>query len=94
MVVEARQSFQFFRQKPSFLEIVEVYINLGIGFDITWLVLTNYKKLVRRNQFQINHASHLKLVDFKQESFEKPKAKVDISQSYWFSLSASYNWSW
>ena len=45
MVVGARQSFQFFRQKPGFLEIVEDYLNLGIRFCITWLVLPNYKKI-------------------------------------------------
>ena len=45
MVVGARQSFQFFRQKPGFLEIIEVYLNLGIGFCITWLVLPTYKKI-------------------------------------------------
>ena len=59
MVIEARQSFQFFRQKPGFLKIIEVYLNLCIGFCITWLVLPNYKN-IRKNQFQINHASHLK----------------------------------
>ena len=37
MVVGARQSVQFFRQK-------------------TWF-LGNYKKLVRKDQFQISHAS-------------------------------------
>ena len=46
MVVGAGQSFQFFRQKkPGFLEIIEVCLNLGIGFCITWLLLTNYKKI-------------------------------------------------
>ena len=44
MVVGARQSFQFFKQKIGFLEIKEVCPNLGIGFCITWLVLPNYKK--------------------------------------------------
>ena len=30
MVVEARQSFQFFRQKkPDFLEIIDLCLNLG-----------------------------------------------------------------
>ena len=45
MVVGARQSFQFFRQKPGFLEIIEVCLNLGIRFCITCLVLLNYKKI-------------------------------------------------
>ena len=44
MVVGARQSFNFSVKKPGFLEIVEVCLNLGIGFCITWLVLPNYKK--------------------------------------------------
>ena len=28
-----------------FLEIIEICLNLGIGFYITWLVLPNYKKI-------------------------------------------------
>ena len=32
MVVGARQRIQFFRQKPGFLEIIEVCLNLGIRF--------------------------------------------------------------
>ena len=35
MLVGARQNFQFFRQKTGFLGIIEVYLNLGIGFCIT-----------------------------------------------------------
>ena len=38
-------NFQFFRQKPGFLEIIEDCLNLGIGFCITWLVLLTYKKI-------------------------------------------------
>ena len=45
MVVGARQSFQIFRQKPGFLEIIEVCLNLGIGFCKTWLVFPNYNKI-------------------------------------------------
>ena len=45
MVVAARQSFQFFRQKPGFLEIIGVCLNLGIGSCITWLALPRYKKV-------------------------------------------------
>ena len=42
MLVGAFQSFQFFRQKkPGFLEIIDLCLNLGIGFCITWLVLPN-----------------------------------------------------
>ena len=44
MAVGASQSYQFFRQKPGFLEIIEVCLNLGIRFCITWLVLLNYRK--------------------------------------------------
>ena len=29
----------------SFLEIIEVCLNLGIGYCITWLVLPNYKTI-------------------------------------------------
>ena len=32
IVVGARQSFQFFRQKTWFLGIIEVSLNLGTGF--------------------------------------------------------------
>ena len=47
MTVGARQSFQFFRQKkPDFLEIIDLCLNLGIGFCITWLVLSNYKEII------------------------------------------------
>ena len=50
MVVGARQSFQFLRQKPGFLEKKHGF-NLGIGFCRTRLVLPNYKKLFLNNQF-------------------------------------------
>ena len=41
MVVGACQSFS--DKWPGFSEITELYINLGIGFCITCLVLSNYK---------------------------------------------------
>ena len=45
MVVGARQSFQFYRQKkPGFLEIIDLCLNLGIRFYITWLLLPNHKE--------------------------------------------------
>ena len=44
MVVGARQIFNFSDKKPGFLEIIEVCLNLGIRFCITWLVPLNYKK--------------------------------------------------
>ena len=54
MVVGARQSFQFFRQKDCFLEIIEVCLELGIRFCITRLVLSNYKnKLPGKNNFKL-----------------------------------------
>ena len=46
MVVGAWQSFQFFQiKKPIFLEIIDLCLDLGIGFCITWLVLLNYKEI-------------------------------------------------
>ena len=45
MVVGARQSFHFLHKKPDFLEIIQVCLNLGIGFCITWLLLPNYKRI-------------------------------------------------
>ena len=35
MVVGARRSFQFSDKKTDFLEIIELCLNLGIGFCIT-----------------------------------------------------------
>ena len=58
--MELVKVFNFSGKKPGFLEIIEVYLNLGIEFCITWLVLPNYKTLVRKSQFQINHASYIK----------------------------------
>ena len=37
MVVGARQA--------GFLEIIQLCLNLGIGFCITWLVLPNFKEV-------------------------------------------------
>ena len=46
MVLGAHESFQFFRQKkPGFLEIIDLFLNLSIGFGTTWLVLPNYKEI-------------------------------------------------
>ena len=45
MVVGARKVFNFSDKKPGFLEIIEICLNLGIGFCITWLVLPNYKNI-------------------------------------------------
>ena len=41
MVVGA-EFFNFSDRKPGILEIIEVCLNLDIGFCITWLVLPNY----------------------------------------------------
>ena len=35
------------RTKPGFLEIIEVCLNLGIRFCITWLVRPNYKEIIQ-----------------------------------------------
>ena len=43
MVVGA-QIFNFSDKKTGFLEIIEICLNLGIRFCITWLVL-NHKKI-------------------------------------------------
>ena len=43
VVVGARQSFQFFRQKTWYLGNNRTCLNLVIGFCITGLVLPNYK---------------------------------------------------
>ena len=53
MVVGAHQSFQFFSQKTGFVGITEVYLNLGTGFCITWLVLPNYKKTSPQTNFKL-----------------------------------------
>ena len=46
MVIGAHQSFQFLRQKkPDFFEIIDLCLNLGIRFCVTWLVLSNYKEI-------------------------------------------------
>ena len=46
MTVGARQSFKFFRQKKtSFLEIIDLCFNLGIGFCITCIVLPNFEEI-------------------------------------------------
>ena len=36
--------FNFSDKKPGFLEMIQVCLNVGIGFCITWLLLPNYKK--------------------------------------------------
>ena len=45
MAVGAGQSFQFSDKWSGFSEIIELCLNLGVGFCITWLVLSNYKKI-------------------------------------------------
>ena len=42
--MELAKVYNFPDKKPGFLEIIEVCLNLGIGFCVTWLVLPNYKK--------------------------------------------------
>ena len=42
MAVGARQISD---KKPGFLEIIDLSLNLGIGFCITWLEFPNYKRI-------------------------------------------------
>ena len=49
--MELVKVFNFSDKKPGFLEIIEGPLNLVIGFCITGLVLQNYKKIDRKNQF-------------------------------------------
>ena len=37
---------QVFCLKTGFLEIINLCLNLGIRFCMTWLVLQNYKKII------------------------------------------------
>ena len=63
MVVKARQSFQFFRQKYL---VSQKQRALGQIFGQDFASLNQYyqiiKKSVHKTQFYINHASHLKLM--------------------------------
>ena len=43
LVAGARQSSNFSGKYPGFSEVIEVCLNLGIEFCITWLVLSSYK---------------------------------------------------
>ena len=45
MVVGVSQIFNFSDKKPGFLEIIDFYLNLGIKYCITWLVLPNHKNI-------------------------------------------------
>ena len=62
MVVGARQSFRFFRQKTWFLENNRGLPYLGIRFSLLDYYYQIIKTLVRKNQFHINHVSHLKQI--------------------------------
>ena len=44
MVVGARQRYNFSDKKPGFFEIIDLCLNVGIGFCTTWLVLPNREK--------------------------------------------------
>ena len=44
MVVGACQRYNFSDKKPGFLEIIDLCLNVGIGFCTTWLVLPNWEK--------------------------------------------------
>ena len=43
--VVGTQVFNFLDKKPGFLGIIQFCLNLGIGFCITWLLLSNYKEI-------------------------------------------------
>ena len=62
MVVGARQSFQFFRLETWFLRNIRGLPEFRYWILHNLISITKLpKKLVRKNQFQINHESHLKL---------------------------------
>ena len=61
MVVGPPQISQFFRQKPGFYEIIEVCLNLGSEFCITWLLVPNCKKI---SPYKLN-CGHEKIIIFK-----------------------------
>ena len=49
MVVGACQRYNFSDKKPGFLEIIDLCLNVGIGFCTTWLVLPNREKNKSKN---------------------------------------------
>ena len=45
-LINVKSQFSIFQtKKPGFLEIIDLFLNLGIGFCTTWLVLPNYKEI-------------------------------------------------
>ena len=58
-VVGARQSFQIFRQTSGFSKTIELCLNFCVGIALLNQYYQIIEKLVRENQFQLNHASHL-----------------------------------
>ena len=44
MVLGASQRCNFSDKKPGFLEIIDLCLNVSIGFWTTWLVLPNREK--------------------------------------------------
>ena len=44
VVVGPIKGFNFSDKQPGFSEIIELCYNFGIGFCITWIVLSNHKK--------------------------------------------------
>ena len=83
---KALKIFNFSHKKPGFLEKIDLRLNLGIGFCITWLVLPIYeeKKSVCKNYFWINHANHLNILvnqfpkEVKDLKVRKPFLSSDI----------------
>ena len=51
--------------KPGFSKYIEPCLNLGIGFCITQLLLSNCKKSFRKSHLYMNHASHLITISLK-----------------------------
>ena len=72
--MELVKVFNFSDKKTGFLEMIEVCLNFGIGFCITWLVLPNYKKnyFVKTNFKLTTRATLRNSIDEKKFHFEKP----------------------
>ena len=47
-VFKISKVFNFADKKPGFLEMIDLCLNLDVGFCITWLVLPNCKEISRQ----------------------------------------------
>ena len=71
---QSSSKFSIFQtKKPVFLEIMDLCLNFGIGFCLSDFI----KKLVCKNQFQINHARHVKFLNF---NFFKQNSSICVIQ--------------